>query len=93
VMYVVCPDVSTVLGAAMGYVFVVEMAAVAVTVTAAVLLTGGSLSSAWDQTRSILRSELATEAAEAATLREEEKQLGSPSPNEAGAEQDVAARP
>ena len=82
VMYVDCPDTSTVLGAAMGYVFVVEMAAVAVTVTAAVLLTGGSLSSAWDQTRSILRSEMATEAAEAATLLDEEKRLGAPSPKQ-----------
>ena len=81
-MYVVCPDVSTVLGAAMGYVFVVEMLAITVTVTGAVLLSGGSFGSAWDQTRSILRGEMATEAAEAATLLDEEKRLGSPSPKE-----------
>ena len=82
VMYVVCPDASTVLGAAMGYVFVVEMLAITVTVTGAVMLSGGSFGSAWDQTRSILRGEMATEAAEAATLLEEEKRLGSPSPKE-----------
>ena len=97
VMYVVCPDTSTVLGAAMGYVFVVEMVAITATVAAAVLLTGGSLSSAWDQTRSLLRSEISkemeTEAAEAATLLEDGKRLGSPSPKDARAAQDAAARP
>ena len=97
VMYVVCPDTSTVLGAAMGYVFVVEMVAITATVAAAVLLTGGSLSSAWDQTRSLLRSEISkemeTEAAEAATLLEDGKRLGSPSPKEASATQDPASLP
>eukprot|EP01045_Picozoa_sp_COSAG04_P001961 COSAG04_NODE_68_length_29323_cov_9.683514_11_plen_1093_part_00 len=91
VLYVTCPKMSTQLGVGMGYVFVVEMLAITVTVTGAVLLSGGSFGSAWDQTRSILRGEMATEAAEAATLLEEEKRLGSP--KEAGAAQDAAARP
>eukprot|EP01045_Picozoa_sp_COSAG04_P012650 COSAG04_NODE_859_length_9813_cov_35.427836_5_plen_875_part_00 len=82
VLYVTCPKMATQLGVGMGYLFLVEMLAIAATVTGAVLLSGGSFSSAWDQTRSILRGEMATEAAEAATLLDEEKRLGSPSPKE-----------
>eukprot|EP01045_Picozoa_sp_COSAG04_P002700 COSAG04_NODE_102_length_26175_cov_14.250163_6_plen_896_part_00 len=82
VLYVTCPKMATQLGVGMGYLFLVEMLAIAATVTGAVLLSGGSFGSAWDQTRSILRGEMATEAAEAATLLDEEKRLGSPSPKE-----------
>ena len=78
---------ATQLGVGMGYLFLVEMLAITVTVTGAVLLSGGSFGSAWDQTRSILRGEMATEAAEAAILLDEEKRLGFPSPKEQKKEQ------
>ena len=73
VVYIDCPNLTTELGAAMGYLFVVETLATAVTVIVCVLLTGGSCRSAWDQTRSVLRAQMATEAAEARALAEEEK--------------------
>jgi uncharacterized cupredoxin-like copper-binding protein len=60
----------------MGYLFVVEVLATSVIVMAFVLASGGSFRSAWDHTRSILRNEAATEAAESVQLLEEEKQLG-----------------
>ena len=75
-IYIVCPDVSTELGAAMGYLFVVEILATTVIVMTFVVASGGSFRSAWDHTRSILRNEAATEAAESVQLLNEEKQLG-----------------
>ena len=48
------------------------------------LATGGSLRSAWDHTRSIIREDLATEAAEGQKLIEEEKRLGEPAADQVG---------
>lgn len=81
VAYVTCPDLTTVLGAAMGYLdlFVVEFAATALIVLAFTLVTGRSCHSAWDQTRNVLREDMATEEAEARTLSDEDKRLGTTS--------------
>ena len=59
----------------MGYLFVVEFLATFAIVTVCVLLTGGSFRSAWDQTRTVLRADMATESAESAALVEEDQRL------------------
>ena len=73
VLYIDCPDVSVELGAAMGYLFVVQVSATALIVITFVLATGGSFKSAWDHTRSVLRADLATEEAESQKLLEENR--------------------
>ena len=77
VVYITCPQATTVVGSAMGYVFAIEILATAFFVSLFVLATGGSCHSAWDNTRAILRTELATDAAESTALLREERRLGS----------------
>ena len=52
----------------MGYLFVVQVSATAILVIAVVIASGGTMKSAWDQARSIIRTELATEDAESQEL-------------------------
>ena len=71
VVYISCPQVTTVLGAAMGYVFAIEILATVTIVPLFVLATGGSCRSAWDHTRTVLRAQAATETQETTLLLEE----------------------
>ena len=80
VTYIDCPDVSIELGAAMGYLFIVEVSATAAIVILVVVASGGTFKSAWDQARSVIRTEMATEDAEAQALLEEHRTLGVPTP-------------
>jgi hypothetical protein len=73
VVYLECPDLTTVLGSAMGYLFAVEILATIVLVTLCGLLTGGSCRSAWEQTRSVLRADLGTDEAEGQKLLEDHR--------------------
>jgi hypothetical protein len=75
VVYISCPQVTTVLGAAMGYVFGIEILATVTIVPLVVLATGGSCRSAWDQTRAILREQAATETQETTALLRESQML------------------
>lgn len=77
VLYLECPDMTTELGAAMGYLFAIETLATVFIVMACVLVSGGSCSSAWDHTRATIRADLGTEQAEARALADEEKRLSS----------------
>ena len=80
VLYITCPGLTTVLGAGMGYLFAVELVATVSVVMVFVLVTGGSCHSAWDNTRSVLRADLATEESESAALLDEEKRFGTGTP-------------
>eukprot|EP01043_Picozoa_sp_COSAG02_P055067 COSAG02_NODE_6330_length_3648_cov_4.276572_3_plen_146_part_00 len=77
VLYITCPDLSVELGAAMGYLFVIQGSATALIVIALVLASGESFKSAWDQARSVLRADMATEVAEGQKLLEEAKATNS----------------
>ena len=76
VLYIDCPDVSVELGAAMGYLFVVQVSATAILVIVVVMASGGTMKSAWDQARSIIRTELATEDAQSQELLKEHQLFG-----------------
>lgn len=89
VVYLECPDLATVLGSAMGYLFAVEILATTGLVTLCVLLAGGSCRSAWEHTRTVLRADAGTEEAESEKLLEEHKRASLA--EEEGA--DVAKRP
>ena len=78
VLYIDCPDVTIELGAAMGYLFVVQVSATAILVIVVVMASGGTFKSAWDQARSTIRTELATEDAESQELLQEHRTLGDP---------------
>ena len=84
VLYIDCPDVTVELGAAMGYLFVVQVSATAVIVIAFVMASGGTCKSAWDHARSVIRSELETEDAESQQLLEEHQKLGLPTTADGG---------